>query len=98
MKFARNVHFQLKNGKEQEFNKLVEAEVMPMLRKQNGFKESMTLIDGNRALGISLWDNRGSAETYESSSYPRLLEKLAPVLEGTPRVETYTVGTTTLRA
>ncbi len=37
MKFARNVHFQIKSGKETEFNNLFEKEVLPMLRKQNGF-------------------------------------------------------------
>jgi len=98
MKFARNVHFQIKSGREQEFNKLLETEVLPMLRKQTGFKEEVTLLDGNRALGISLWESRANAETYQSSTFPRVLEKLTPVIEGTPRVETYQIGTTTLHA
>ncbi len=98
MKFARNVHFQIKNGKEQEFNKVFEADVLPMLRKQPGFKEELTLVDGNRAVGISLWDERRNAETYHTSTFPRVMEKLAPVIDGTPRVENYQIGMTTLHA
>ncbi len=98
MKFARNVHFNIKNGKEQEFSRLFENDVLPMLRKQSGFKEELTLLDGNRAVGISLWKDRDSADAYVVKTYPRILEKLTPVIEGTPRVETYTVGMTTIAA
>lgn len=98
MKFARNVHFQIKSGKEKEFNRLFEADVLPMLRKQTGFKQELTLVDGNRAVGISLWDDRGSAETYQASTYPKIVEKLTPVIEGTPRVENYVIGMTTIQA
>ncbi len=98
MKFARNVHFQIKNGKEQEFTRVFETDVLPMLRKQNGFKEELTLVDGNRGVGISLWADRGSAEAYQSATFPRVLEKLGPVIEGTPRVENYQIGMTTLHA
>ena len=38
MRYARNVHFQIKSGKEQEFAGLFEKDVVPMLRKQNGFR------------------------------------------------------------
>ncbi len=96
MNYARNVLFQIRNGKEKEFTKVFETEVLPTLRKQSGFKEEVTLLDGNRGLGISLWEDRGSAETYQTTTYPRVLEKLSPMLEGTPRVENYQVGATTL--
>ncbi len=42
-------------------------------------------------MGISLWADRASAETYQTSTYPTIVEKLNPVLVGTPRVETYEV-------
>jgi quinol monooxygenase YgiN len=98
MKHARNVHFQIKNGKELEFTKLFETDVLPTLRKQDGFKEELMLVDGRSALGISVWDEKGSADKYQATAYPRLLEKLSPVLESTPRVENYQIGMTTLRA
>jgi quinol monooxygenase YgiN len=50
-------------------------------------------------VGISLWADRASAETYHTSTYPKIVEKLNPVIVGTPRVETYEVlaGATTVR-
>ena len=96
MKFAREVHFQLKGGKEKEFNDLFEKEILPILRKQNGFQEEVTLVNPKGAVGISLWDNRQHAETYNKAGYPQVLAKLAPVITGTPTVETYETASTYL--
>jgi quinol monooxygenase YgiN len=98
MQFARNVHFQIKNGKEKEFTTLFENEVIPMLRKQNGFRNELTLVNPEGAVGISLWEDRKSAETYNTSTYPQILAKLNPVIVGTPTVKTYDVTATTLHA
>ncbi len=90
MRFARNVQFQIKTGKEQEFNGLFEREVLPMLRKQSGFQEAVTLLNNTKgARSISLWDDRKSADAYQTSAYPQVLAKLTTVIEGTPTVETY---------
>ena len=96
MKFARNVHFQIKNGKEQEFKSLFETKVVPMLRKEKGFLEELTLVNKDGAIGISLWDDRKNAEAYQSSTYPKVVEALQPLLTGTPKLETYEVSVTTL--
>jgi heme-degrading monooxygenase HmoA len=98
MQFARNVHFQIKNGKEKEFTTLFENEVLPVLRKQSGFQNELTLVNPDGALGISVWDSRNSAETYNTSTYPQILAKLNPVIVGTPKVETYDVTASTLHA
>ena len=97
MRFARNVHFQIKSGKETEFNNLFEKEVLPMLRKQNGFVEEMTLVNPKGAYAISLWDDRKSADTYQTETYPQVLAKLTTVIEGTPTVETYESASTYAR-
>jgi quinol monooxygenase YgiN len=98
MKFARNVHFQIKSGKETEFNNLFEKEVLPMLRKQNGFQEEVTLVNPKGANFISLWDNRKNAETYETATYPQILAKLSLFINGTPKVETYETASSYARA
>lgn len=98
MRYARNVHFRIKVGKEQEFNTLFEKEVLPILRKQAGFQEEVTLVNKRGALGISLWNDRKSAETYQTAAYPQVLAKLNPVIEGTPTVETYETASSYLRA
>ena len=98
MQYARNVHFQIKPGKEQEFNTLIENEVLPMLRKQSGFENELTFVNLNGAVAISLWQDRKSAEAYNTSTYSQVLAKLNPVIVGTPKVETYDVTASTLRA
>jgi len=97
MQYARNVHFQIKNGKVKEFTTLFENEVIPMLRQQSGFQNELTFVNLDEAVGVSLWDDRKSAEAYQASTYPKILAKLNPVIVGTPTVKTYDVTATTLR-
>ena len=98
MQYARNVHFQIKPGKESEFSTLIEKEVLPMLRTQNGFQNELTFVNPSGAVAISLWQDRKSAETYNTSTYSQVLAKLNSVIVGTPKVESYDVTTSTLRA
>ncbi len=96
MRYARNVHFQIKPGKDQEFTKLMQSEVIPTLKKQDGFRSEVALVNGQHALGISLWNDRASAEKYATTGYPQLLTKLGGVIEATPKVETFEVAATTI--
>ena len=98
MQFARNVHFNVKSGKEKEFTTLLENEVLPMLRKQIGFQNELTFVNPDETVALSIWDDRKSAEAYSASTYPQILAKLNPVIVGTPTVKTYDVTVTTLRA
>lgn len=98
MRFARNVQFQVKHGKEQEFTTLFENEVIPTLRKQPGFEQEFTLVNKDGSLGISIWNDRKSAEAYQTSTYPTILAKLNHLIERAPRVEMYDVTATTLPA
>jgi quinol monooxygenase YgiN len=96
MNFARNVTFTVKSGKVDEFNRLMHTEVLPRLKQEKGFRENVMLLHGNTGMSISVWDDRGCAETYNAKTYPEVLKKLDPILEGTPRVETYDTIHTTL--
>jgi hypothetical protein len=58
----------------------------------------LALVNPSGAIGVSLWNDRQSAEAYNTSTYPQILAKLNPVIVGTPKVETYDVAATTLRA
>ncbi len=96
MLFARNVKFQIKEGKLDDFNRTFSADVLPVLKAQAGFKNELTLLNKSEALGISLWQDRGSAEKYETTAYTKVLDKLMPFLNGTPIIEKYDVGVSTL--
>ena len=51
---------------------------------------------GREAVGISLWDQKESAEAYERSTYAEVLKTMGKVIEGTPQVKTYEVSTSTI--
>ena len=89
MSFARNVHFSVKNGQADEFKRLMNTEILPLLKKESGFRQDLTVMESNTGMSTSVWDDRASAETYNTKTYPEVLKKLDTVLEGTPRVQTY---------
>jgi hypothetical protein len=95
--YARNVTLHLKANSGPEFTRTLETDVLPVLRKQNGFKDEITFVsnNGTEALAISLWEKRENAEAYSRDTYPAVLQSLARVVEGTPRVEAYEVSNST---
>ena len=70
--FARTVRMQLKPNSVAEFTLTIEKEVIPLLRKQQGFKDEITFLpsDGKEAVGISLWEQKENAEAYSRGAYP----------------------------
>jgi len=95
--YSRNVSFKLKAKSTAEFTRILEGEVIPLLRRQRGFEDEISFIapERNEAVAISLWDQKASADAYEHTAYPKVLKALTAVVEGTPRVETYEVTNST---
>jgi heme-degrading monooxygenase HmoA len=95
--FARNVTMNLKPNTAREFTQTFEKDILPILRKQNGFKDEITFVgtEGKDVVAISLWDRKESAEQYGRDTYPRVLKGLAKVVEGTPKVHAYEVSNST---
>src|SRR6195256_2007523 len=95
--YARNVTLRLKADKGPEFPRTLENEVLPMLRKQSGFKDEITFLanDRNEAVAISLWDKKENAEAYGRDTYPAVLQSLERLVEGTPEVDSYEVSNST---
>jgi hypothetical protein len=88
--FARKLSIQLKPNKFAEFTKTLEQDVIPLLRKQQGFSDEITFAtpDGSYVSAISLWDTQRNAETYDGSAYKDVLKMLGGVIAGTPKVGT----------
>ncbi len=95
--FARNVSMRLKPNCVAEFTQTIEKEVLPLLRKQQGFRDEITFVvpDGTEAIGISLWDTKEDAESYNLGTYPEVLKALAKVIEGSPQVKNFEVANST---
>lgn len=94
---ARSVSYHLKPGRATDFTKLLDKDIIPMLRRQKGFQDEITLITagGADAVAISVWDLKDNAETYARSGFPDVLKALRDVVEGTPQVQTYEVANST---
>jgi len=95
--FARRVSMQLKANSVAEFTQRIEKDILPLLRKQTGFRDEITFVvpGGSEAFGISLWENKENAEAYNRGLYPEVAKILARVVEGTPKVENYEVANST---
>lgn len=95
--YARQVSMDLKPDTRKDFTHKIEAEVLPLLRKQKGFQDEITFVNpaGKDAFAISLWDSKDNAEAYGRSSYAEVTKLLSKQVEGTPRVKSYEVSNST---
>jgi hypothetical protein len=96
--FARSVSIRLKPNSVGQLTQIIEQDVLPLLRKQKGFQDEITLVapGGADALAISLWDKKENADAYNRDAYPALLKTIAKVVEGTPQVQSYEVANSTV--
>jgi hypothetical protein len=95
--FARKVSVRLLPNSLQRFSTLMESEILPWLRQQEGFLDLITLAapDGSEVATISFWDQEGNAQLYNSSGYPQALQVLEELLDGIPYVKTFKVVSST---
>jgi hypothetical protein len=98
--FARKVAARLKPDSLTKFTNLMEREILPWLRKQEGFLDLIILAvpDSREVATISFWDHQGNAQVYNSSGYPAVLKILQELLDGTPYVKTFEVVSSTLQS
>jgi len=98
--FARNVSFHLKSNMLSDYTRTLENEILPLLRKQKGFKDEITLSNpgSHDAISISLWENKASADAYNTKVYPEVLRTFARVIDGTPKVQAFEAVTSTFYA
>jgi heme-degrading monooxygenase HmoA len=91
--FARKVAARLKPNSLTEFTTLIEHDILPWLRRQEGFLDLITLSapDGTEVATISFWDHQQNAQAYNSSGYPDALEILEELLDAPPYVKTFEV-------
>ena len=95
--FARNVSIHLKSNMLSDYTRTFEKDVLPLLRKQNGFKDEITFSGpgGVDVTAISLWENKTDAEAYNANTYLQVLKTLERFIEGTPKVQTSDVVNST---
>ena len=95
---TRHVTLKLKANVAPEFKRVIESEILPLLRKQPGFRDEITIVAPERseAVAISFWETKENCENYNRNGYPEVLKTLSKLVEGTPKVETFELSNSTL--
>jgi hypothetical protein len=95
--YARNVSIHLKSNSLSDYTRTFEKDVLPLLRKQKGFKDEITLSGpgGIDVTAISLWESQKDADAYNANAYPEVLKSMSKFIEGTPKVQTSEVVNST---
>lgn len=96
--FVRNVSLFLKPHAMADFLKLMESEIIPLLRTQKGFQDAITLAvpGGREIVAMSFWEHEENAKVYTTTGYPEALRILEQLLDGTPHVRTLDVVSSTI--
>ncbi|MEJ2604261.1 MAG: hypothetical protein P8172_13410 [Gammaproteobacteria bacterium] len=95
--YARQVSIELKPDSRKDFTHQMEAEILPLLRKQKGFQDAIAFVNpaGKDAFAVSLWDSKESADKYNRIAFAEVTKLLSKLIEGTPRVKSYEVANST---
>lgn len=95
--FTRHVTMKLKTNSVPEFTRIIENEIIPLLRKQKGFRDEIAFVAPERseAVANSFWDTKEDVEAYNRTEYQEVLKTLSKAVEGTPTVEIFEVANST---
>lgn len=96
---ARKVSARLKPNSLMEFTKVMEREILPWLREQEGFLDLLILAVPHcrEVATISFWNDRSNEQAYSATGYPEAFKILDRLLDGTPYVKTFDVVGSTLQ-
>ncbi len=75
--FVRQVTAHFKPDKIDLFNQRLENDVIPLLKKQPGFRDELTFFDkdNDEAIAMSFWDSKQDADDYQRDIYPPGIQK-----------------------
>ena len=98
--FSRIVTMKLKPSQYNvsDLTKTIDEKVLPLLRKQEGFKDAVFFASPGsaEAISVSVWDRKESADAYNQKAYPEVLKSLTNLLDGNPQIKTFDVISSTL--
>ena len=95
--FVRQVTAHYKPGKFDLLNQRLEKDVIPMLKKQEGFRDELSFFDKEKdeAVAMSFWDTKKEAEKYQRDVYPKISKKMEEAIDGQAIVRGFEVSNST---
>ena len=79
--FARLIEFTPKLEKKDDFFKTLRMEILPILRKQDGFLEFIPFVPetkNDKIVCISLWAEKVHADKYVKNAFPKVEQIVRP--------------------
>ncbi len=85
---------ELKPGKKDEFLKAWSSQIMPLLKKQDGFiDEFLTFEEGTQmGCGLAFWSSREQAEHYQREVFPQAKNFVQYLMHGHPKIRCFEIG------
>jgi len=95
--FVRQVSAHFKPGKFDLLNRRLENDVIPLLKKQSGFRDELSFFDKEKdeAIAMSFWDTKQDADKYQRDIYPKVSKKMEEAIDGDPVVRSFEVNNST---
>ena len=95
--FVRQVSAHFKPGQFDLLNRRLDDEVIPLLKKQKGFRDELSFFDKNKdeAFAMSFWDTQQDAENYQRDIYPQVFKKMEDAIDGSPEIRSFEVNNST---
>lgn len=96
--FARKVVAAVEPNSLPEFISIIEKEILPWLRKQEGFVDLIVLAmrGGEEVAAISFWDHQADAEAWATRGFPETAQILSKLIHAGPHVKTFDVVSSTV--
>jgi len=94
--FARILEFVPKAEKKEELINVVRNEILPILKKQNGFLEVLPFtpeMKNEKYVFISLWTEKRHSEAYAREWFPRVEQIIKPYITTPITYNNYAVET-----
>jgi hypothetical protein len=87
----------VKVGAIEAFTELIETEIIPLVRRLEGFQDALTLIvpGGRETIGISVWSRRVDADRYSRCNEKEVMSRLAGLLDGFGTAKTFRLSNST---
>ena len=92
--FARILEIAPRPDKKEELINALNQEIVPILKQQSGFLETLAFVPENktdRIVSITFWTEKRFAEKYAKEAYPRVEQIMKSFLAVPIAVKTYTV-------
>ena len=91
--FSRIINCTVNPTKVNEFKSALNSQLLPRIQAQPGFIENIESLDPvtGQFSCLTLWESKADVENYDNGLFREIAEKIMPLVEGTPSVQTLPV-------